>query len=55
MGGGAMSLHSLFGRHVADTRNSRWEQGSFVSRCTLCALPMVKPPGLDWQLRPEAR
>jgi hypothetical protein len=47
-----MSLHSLLGRHVADTRTSHWERGSFVSRCTVCDLPMIKLPGLDWQLRP---
>ncbi|HEX9965865.1 MAG TPA: hypothetical protein VGB04_12895 [Allosphingosinicella sp.] len=46
-----MSLHSLFGRHSADLRASHWEKGSFVSRCTICALPMIKLPGLAWQLR----
>lgn len=49
-----MSLHSLLGRHSADLKSSHWEQGRFVSRCTVCDLPMVKPPGLGWQLRPEA-
>lgn len=49
-----MSLHSLFGRHDADLKASHWEQGSFVSRCTVCDLPMIKLPGLAWRLRPKA-
>jgi hypothetical protein len=47
-----MTLHSLLGRHVADTTTSHWEKGSFVSRCTVCDLPMIKLPGLAWRLRP---
>jgi hypothetical protein len=46
-----MSLHSLFGRHVADLKASRWDQGRFVSSCTVCGQPMIKLPGLAWQLR----
>lgn len=46
-----MSLHTLFGRHVADTAVSRWEGGLFVTRCTLCGVAMVKLPGLPWKLR----
>ena len=49
-----MTLHELFGRHVADLKDSLWDQGNFVSRCTTCGRPMVKLPGLDWQLRSKA-
>ena len=45
-----MSLHDWLGRHVADLKTSHWEQGRFVSRCTVCDRAMVKLPGLDWQL-----
>jgi len=50
-----MSLHSLFGRHVADLKFSHWEGGYFVTRCTACGVAMVKPPGMPWQLREAAR
>jgi hypothetical protein len=50
-----MSLHELFGRHVADLKTSHWDRGSFVSRCTVCERPMIKLPGLSWQLRTAAR
>ena len=46
-----MSLHTWFGRHTADLKTSHWDGGYFVSRCTLCAQPMVKLPGLPWRLR----
>ena len=46
-----MSLHNLLGRHVADLKASHWEDGHFVSRCTVCGQEMVKPPGGEWQLR----
>jgi hypothetical protein len=46
-----MSLHDWLGRHIADLRHSHWERGSFVTRCTVCAAPMIKLPGLDWRLR----
>ena len=49
-----MTLHEFFGRHVADLKDSHWDQGKFVSRCTTCGRPMVKLPGLDWQLRSKA-
>jgi hypothetical protein len=48
-----MNLHSLFGKHTADLKASRWDQGRFVSRCTSCGADMIKPPGLQWQLRKE--
>lgn len=46
-----MSLHTLFGKHVADVKASRWDRGRFVSQCTSCGADMIKQPGLDWQLR----
>ena len=46
-----MSLHDWFGRHVADTKDSHWDGGYFVTRCTLCDRAMVKLPGLPWKLR----
>jgi len=45
-----VSLHSLFGTHVADVKFSHWEGGYFVTRCTTCGKPMVKLPGLPWRL-----
>jgi hypothetical protein len=48
-----MNLHSLFGQHTADLKVSRWDHGHFVSRCTSCGAGMIKPPGLQWQLRKE--
>jgi hypothetical protein len=49
-----MSLHSLFGKHTADLKISRWDRGQFVSRCSSCGAEMIKPPGLQWQLRTGA-
>jgi len=49
-----VSLHDWFGRHEADTEASRWDRGSFVSRCTVCDRAMIKLPGLAWQLRGTA-
>jgi hypothetical protein len=46
-----MSLHSLFGKHAANLKTSRWESGHFVSQCVACGAAMIKPPGLEWQLR----
>lgn len=48
-----MSLHTWFGQHVANLKTSRWDQGAFVSTCTICGREMVKPPGRIWQLRPN--
>ena len=45
-----MSLHSLFGKHVADTKHSHWDKGQFVSTCTSCGIPMTKLPGQPWRL-----
>jgi hypothetical protein len=50
-----VSLHEWFGRHAADHKASHWDRGSFVSHCTVCERPMIKLPGLSWQLRPAAR
>lgn len=49
-----MSIHDWFGTHVADTKDSHWEAGHFVTRCTLCGKAMEKPPGLPWRLRKGA-
>lgn len=46
-----MNFHDLFGTHRADLKASRWDGGWFVSRCTACGAAMIKPPGLQWQLR----
>ena len=46
-----MSLHDRLGRHVADLQFSHWEEGHFVTRCSLCGRPMVKLPGQPWRLR----
>jgi hypothetical protein len=46
-----VNLHSLLGRHVADTKASHWERGYFVTQCTTCEREMIKLPGLDWRLR----
>ena len=45
-----MTLHELFGRHAADLRDSHWDRGRFVSRCTVCGRAMVKPPGEPWRI-----
>jgi hypothetical protein len=49
--GHLMSFHTLFGKHAANLKTSRWESGQFVSQCVTCGAAMVKPPGLDWQLQ----
>lgn len=49
-----MSLHRLFGTHRADLKASRWDQGQFVSTCTVCSADMIKLPGLQWQLKDAA-
>jgi hypothetical protein len=46
-----VTLHELFGRHVADLKSSHWESGHFVTSCTKCGREMVKLPGLTWQPR----
>jgi hypothetical protein len=46
-----MSMHKWFGRHTADTKNSHWETGLFVSSCTSCGEKMIKLPGLPWKLQ----
>ncbi len=49
-----MSLHSWLGRHAPDLKSSHWDQGRFVSACTVCGQGMIKLPGLAWQLRAGA-
>ena len=46
-----MSLHDWLGTHKADTRDSHWEGGSFVTSCAICGKAMEKLPGLPWRLR----
>ena len=47
----AVSLHDWLGAHVANTRDSHWESGHFVTVCTICGKAMEKLPGLAWKLR----
>jgi hypothetical protein len=49
-----MSLHVLFGRHIADLKESHWDAGHFVTQCTRCGREMIKLPGLPWRLRPDS-
>ena len=49
-----MTLHSFFGRHVANVRTSHWEVGHFVTSCTVCGCDMIKLPGLPWRVRDKA-
>ena len=46
-----MSIHDWFGAHVANTRDSHWDKGYFVTSCTVCGKAMEKLPGLPWRLR----
>ncbi len=46
-----MSLHDWLGRHIANLKTSHWDNGHFVSQCTVCGRRMIKLPGLPWQLR----
>ena len=46
-----MSLHSWLGTHLPDLKASHWDQGYFVSACTICGEKMVKLPGLSWRLQ----
>jgi hypothetical protein len=46
-----VSLHDWLGTHIADTKDSHWEGGHFVSACTICGKAMEKLPGLAWKLR----
>ena len=46
-----MSLHDRFGWHLPDHPHGHWEAGEYVSRCTICAQPMVKTVGEPWRLR----
>jgi hypothetical protein len=45
-----MNFHALFNLHRPDLKISRWQDGRFVTECSVCSAPMVKPPGADWQL-----
>ena len=43
-----MSLHSWLNRHQPNLKISRWEDGRFVTECTICGALMEKRPGADW-------
>jgi hypothetical protein len=46
-----MTLHERFGWHIANLKISHWDEGYFVTSCTICGKEMVKLPGLPWRLR----
>jgi len=46
----AKILHHLFNRHLPDPEGNRWDNGRFVSTCTVCGNAMEKPPGGTWKL-----
>ena len=48
-----ISLHTLFGRHSADLKASRWDNGRFVTDCLICGCEMVKRDH-NWQVAPKA-
>jgi hypothetical protein len=50
-----VSLHGWFGRHEPDLAASHWDEGRFVTGCTVCGAAMIKLPGLPWKLREGAR
>ena len=47
--------HALFGNHSADLKASRWQNGRFVTDCTICGREMVKPPGGQWELSSKVK
>ncbi len=49
-----MNLHVLLGRHSADLKASRWDNGRFVTDCLVCGCEMVKRPARQWQLASKA-
>jgi hypothetical protein len=51
----AVSLHGWFGRHEPDLAASHWDEGRFVTGCTVCGAAMIKLPGLPWKLREGTR
>jgi hypothetical protein len=46
-----VSLHNLFGWHIANLRTSHWEVGYFITNCKICGAEMIKLPGLPWRVR----
>jgi hypothetical protein len=40
----------LFGKHQPDPSLQRWENGLFITACTVCRRAMVKPVNGAWQL-----
>ena len=49
-----MNFHDLFGTHTANLKTSHWSNGQFVSACTRCDRPMIKPPGEPWRIASDA-
>ena len=49
-----MNWHDWRGRHSPDLMASRWDNGAFVTRCTVCAREMIKPVSGTWHLRVPA-
>jgi hypothetical protein len=45
------SLHDRFGWHLVDHGHSHWEEGEFLSRCSICRRVMIKHPGEQWRVR----
>jgi len=45
-----VTLHGWFGRHVPDLATSHWDEGRFVTACTICGATMIKLPGVPWKL-----
>ena len=45
------SLHDRFGWHLADVGYGHWDQGDYVSRCSVCRREMIKRAGEPWRLR----
>ena len=49
-----ISFHSLFGRHSADLKASRWDNGRFITECVVCGCEMIKHPAGQWQATPKS-
>lgn len=48
------SLHDRFGWHLVDHAYNHWEEGNFLSRCSICHREMVKLPGECWRVRRDS-
>jgi hypothetical protein len=45
-----VSLHDWFGRQAAGSADEPLDHGYFVSRHSVCGVPMIKLPGLRWKI-----